>query len=155
MAIRSKVAAKEAAVTTKTKCGHCGGPRSANGCRTSTSRSGATVGEWCARGGGLFQEHPDWTVHPTPAPISKAEQKIVDLYEPQVAEAQAVVDEAEQQYASASEEHYKALFALHRAGISPPRNNYILGVDADPWLSRTADRGQLLQAEENAREALE
>ncbi|MFE3925601.1 hypothetical protein [Streptomyces sp. YIM B13508] len=100
-------------------------------------------------------------IHPTPEPVGRAEQKIIDEYAPLIADAERLVDARLAAFTAAQNAHLSALLECARTGTGTGRW-HVVGVNEDldvPWGRRkrlsAREQQRLIDAEEAAREAFE
>lgn len=92
------------------RCPKCGQNRTTWGCRT------VEIGNYCVSHG-LYKYHDGFLRPPAPDPIGPAEQSVIEVNTPLVAEAEKVVDAALNRHDAAAKRQFAALVQLGQAGV--------------------------------------
>ncbi|MFD3698509.1 hypothetical protein ACFWUZ_20560 [Streptomyces sp. NPDC058646] len=137
-------------MSTAGQCRTCGRPLNPDGCRDER------LGWYCIIWGlrlDTSRIRPPRLIHPTPDPVSVAEQAIIDEYAPRLAAAEAALGQAQQEWTAAQHSVQQAALAAARLGVGTRLSVAVL----DPHnLLKTrknspeSDRHALIHAENQA-----
>jgi hypothetical protein len=139
--------------TTPRTCPLCTRPVSHYGCRH------VPLGWFCLADG--LKIDPEGVIHPTPDPVGKREQEVIEQFAPLLAEAGSDVDAALEAYTQAQRAHSEAVLACAEAGVQDEHTPVVFGMQGPTQIGgpqrrvKAADRARLLGTEERLRQARE